>query len=68
MKYRYISRFTLPGVNRCTCTAGVPHYAVPPSVAPDARQRGLFGREHLALMRRWLHVSRRSACVQKCLV
>jgi len=37
-------------------TAGVPHYFVPPALTPDGRARGLFGREHLALIRGWLHV------------
>ena len=36
--------------------SGVPHYVVPPCLTPDSRARGLFGREHLALIRRWLHV------------
>jgi len=31
--------------------AGVPHY----SLEHDGRRRGLFGREHLALIRQWLH-------------
>jgi hypothetical protein len=38
-------------------SSGVPHYVVPPSITPDARSRSLFGREHLALIRRWLHVT-----------
>ncbi len=36
--------------------AGVPHYVIPPCLTPDSRARGFFGREHLALIRRWLHV------------
>ena len=37
-------------------SAGVPHYAIPSCITPDKRERGFFGREHLALIRRWLHV------------